>query len=76
MNAPFYYSVHAHPHDYYRHTNFALERFVNLNRLRLVQLQAIGGINEILADLVAKVARVSRRHFPFGYFLIAERDAA
>ena len=54
MNVPFYYSVHAHPHDYYRYTNFALERFVQMNGLRLVHLQAFGGINEILADLIAK----------------------
>ena len=107
MNVPFYYSVHAHPHDYYRYTNFALERFVKINGLELVCLEPIGGIVEIMADLLAKalsklplvgpplamvtqfvvgrfgrtrlgarVARVSSRHFPFGYFLIAQRPAA
>jgi len=107
MNVPFYYSVHAHPHDYYRYTNFALERFVRTSGLRLVQLQAFGGINEILADLLAKalskapgvgpplaislqalagafartgfgarVTRVSSRHFPLGYFMIAQRAPA
>src|SRR5205085_3932099 len=54
MNVPFYYSVHAHPHDYYRYTNFALERFVAMNGLTLVQLNAFGGIVEIIADLFAK----------------------
>jgi len=104
MNVPFYYSVHAHPHDYYRYTNFALERFVKINALELVCLVPIGGIVEIMADLFAKalsklplvgpplamatqaavgafgrtrlgarVARVSSRHFPFGYFMIARR---
>ena len=104
MNVPFYYSVHAHPHDYYRYTNFALERFVQLNGLQLVRLRAFGGISEILADLLAKafsklaligppiamavqaivgafgrtrvgsrVMNVSSRHFPLGYFLIAQR---
>lgn len=107
MNVPFYYSVHAHPHDYYRYTNFALERFVALNALTLVCLLPVGGIVEIMADLFAKafsklpllgpplamltqsvvgmfgrtrlgarVARVSSRHFPFGYFMIAQRPAA
>ena len=107
MNVPFYYSVHAHPHDYYRYTSFALERFVRLNALELVCLVPIGGIVEIMADLVAKalsklpvagpplamatqavvgafgrtrlgarVARVSSRHFPFGYFMIAQRPPA
>jgi SAM-dependent methyltransferase len=104
MNVPFYYSVHAHPHDYYRYTNFALERFVKTNGLELVHLAAFGGLIEILADLFAKafsklrwvgpplamftqwavgvfhrtplgarLARVSSRHFPLGYFMIARR---
>lgn len=104
MNVPFYYSVHAHPHDYYRYTNFALERFVVLNGLQLVRIEALGGLLEILGDLFAKawsklpligpplamvtqavigafgrttfgarVARVSSRHFPLGYFMVAQR---
>jgi SAM-dependent methyltransferase len=104
MNVPFYYSVHAHPHDYYRYTNFALERFVRNNGLELVCLTAFGGLPEIVADLFAKafskvpwvgppvamcvqwavgafcrtppgarISRVSSRHFPLGYFMIARR---
>ena len=107
MNVPFYYSVHAHPHDYYRYTGFALERFVKINGLNLICLLPVGGLVEILADLFAKafsklpligspmamatqcvvgafgrtapgarVARVSSRHFPFGYFMIAQRPHA
>ncbi len=105
MNVPFYYSIHAHPHDYYRYTCFALERFAALNGLKVVRLDALGGIVEIVADLFAKAlskvppvgpplamalqwavgafgrsafgartARVSSRHFPFGYFMIAQRS--
>lgn len=104
MNVPFYYSVHAHPHDYYRYTNFALERFVKLNGLELMCLEPVGGLVEIIADLFAKsfsklrwvgpplammvqwlavayyrtrlgaqVAQVSSRHFPLGYFMVAQR---
>lgn len=107
MNVPFYYSVHAHPHDYYRYTCFALERFVNRSGLALLTLQSFGGICEILADLIAKalskapvvgpplaitvqavagafvrtglgakVAQASSRHFPLGYFMVAQRPAA
>jgi SAM-dependent methyltransferase len=107
MNVPFYYSVHAHPHDYYRYTNFALERFVTLNALEVICLLPVGGLIEIVADLFAKafsklprigpplamltqwvvgafgrtplgarVARVSSKHFPFGYFMIAQRPRA
>src|SRR6195952_607127 len=106
MNVPFYYSVHGHPHDYYRYTNFALERFVQVNSLELLCLVPLGGIVEIIADLFAKawsklpmigpplamltqagfgafgrtglgmrIALVSSRHFPLGYFLIAQRPS-
>ena len=104
MNVPFYYSVYAHPHDYYRYTNFALERYVRLNALELVLIEAVGGLLEVQGDLLgkalsklplvgpalaaatqatiaawgrrplgARIARVSSRHFPLGYFLIARR---
>jgi len=104
MNVPFYYLVHEHPHDYYRYTNFALERFVKINEMALVRMSAVGGLVEIIADLFAKiatrlpligsaiailiqtlawqfhktrlgakVAAISSRHFPLGYFVIAAR---
>lgn len=106
MNVPFLYWLHAHPHDYYRYTRFALERFVRLNQLTLVTLQPLGGVFDVLADTAAKVldklplvgrpaalvlqalvgafgrtglgaraAEVSARHFPLGYFVVAERPA-
>lgn len=54
MNVPFYYWIHAGPHDYYRYTGFALRRFVESAGLELVQLDVIGGALEVLADVVAK----------------------
>ena len=54
MNVPFYYSIHSHPDDYYRYTNFALARFVKINGLELVHLAPIGGIVEVFVDLAAK----------------------
>lgn len=107
MNVPFFYWLHAHPHDYYRYTNFALERFVQRCGLELVLLRPLGGVVDVLADMLAKlldkiplfgtplalglqalaggfgrsgvgarVATVSARHFPLGYFLVARRAAA
>lgn len=106
MNVPFLYWVHAHPHDFYRYTNFALERFVRISGLSLVTLHPLGGLLDVLADLAAKllekvplagaplaiglqaavgafgrtrlgahVVAVSARHFPLGYFVVAERRA-
>ena len=54
MNVPFYYSIHEQPHDYYRYTEFGLRRFVEAAGLRLLDLEAIGGAPEIVADIFAK----------------------
>lgn len=54
MNVPFFYWLHAHPHDYYRYTRFALSRFVTQSDLELVTLKPLGGLLEVMADLAAK----------------------
>jgi SAM-dependent methyltransferase len=54
VNVPFYYWIHAGPYDFYRYTEFALRRFVESAGLELIQLDAIGGAPEVLADIVAK----------------------
>jgi SAM-dependent methyltransferase len=53
-NVPFYYGVHERPHDYYRYTRFALERFMRLAGLDTVEIEPLGGSLEIFADLLAK----------------------
>ncbi len=54
LNVPFYYWLHEEPHDYYRYTEYALRRFVDLAGLRLVVFEATGGSPELLADVLAK----------------------
>ena len=54
INVPFYYCIHESPHDYYRYTEFALERFVENSKLALVQLDRVGGAPEVLADILSK----------------------
>jgi ubiquinone/menaquinone biosynthesis C-methylase UbiE len=54
MNVPFFYWLHEEPHDYYRYTEHALRRFVEISGMRLIQLTSIGGAPEILADIFAK----------------------
>ncbi len=54
MNVPFYYWIHEQPHDYYRYTEFALRRFVEISGMKLIQLNSIGGVPEILADVFSK----------------------
>lgn len=54
MNVPFYYWLHEQPHDYYRYTEFALQRFVDNSGLKIIQLRPVGGAPEIMADIFAK----------------------
>ena len=54
MNVPFYYSLHEQPYDYYRYTEFALQRFVDSAGLKMILLKPLGGAPEILADILAK----------------------
>lgn len=54
MNVPFFYSLHEQPFDYYRYTEFVLQRFVESSGLSLIQLEPMGGSPEIFTDIIAK----------------------
>ena len=56
LNVPFFYWIHEAPHDYYRYTEFALRRFADEAGLKVLSLEAIGGVPEVLLDLSAKTA--------------------
>ena len=45
---PFFYWIHEEPHDYYRYTEFALARFCELSELKIICLEAYGGLPEVL----------------------------
>ena len=69
MNVPFYYWLHEKPHDYYRYTEFALRRFVEGSGLTLLQLKSIGGVPEIIADILAKCfVHVPKIGYPLAMF--------
>ncbi len=55
VNVPFLYAIHEAPHDYFRYTEFALRGLVERSGLRLVELEALGGGAQVLADLTAKL---------------------
>jgi SAM-dependent methyltransferase len=56
LNTPFFYMLHEVPFDFYRHTRYSLERLCGLAGLHVVQLEEIGGLADVLADLVSKGA--------------------
>jgi len=55
ISVPFLYWIHEHPHDYYRYTSFALQRFARESGLTLLTLDAVGGAVEVIADVLGKV---------------------
>jgi SAM-dependent methyltransferase len=54
LNVPFLYLLHEQPHDYFRYTEYALRRFAADHGFRVLVLRPIGGVPEVLADIVAK----------------------
>ena len=60
LNVPFYYSLHEEPHDYYRFTRYALERFLSSSGMKVLLIEPVGGVPEILGDILAK----NVRHLP------------
>ena len=54
MSTPFYYGLHEGPYDYYRYTEYAIRRFADLAGFKILILKPLGGMPEILADILAK----------------------
>jgi SAM-dependent methyltransferase len=55
LNVPFLYSLHEEPYDFYRYTRYGLEYLTEVAGLRIVALEPLGGIPEVLGDIAAKV---------------------
>ncbi len=54
LNTPFYYWIHEEPYDYCRHTRFSLLHMCREAGLAVTQIVSVGGVAEVLADLVSK----------------------
>jgi SAM-dependent methyltransferase len=54
LSVPFLYKIHEAPYDYFRYTRFALEKFANKNKLKVLELKTFGGLPEVLADIFSK----------------------
>ncbi|MBE0426192.1 MAG: class I SAM-dependent methyltransferase [Nitrospirae bacterium] len=57
LAVPFYYWIHEEPHDYFRYTRYALQKFCKDNKLIVVELNSYGGIPEIIIDIISKNVR-------------------
>ena len=69
LNTPFFYRLHEKPHDYYRYTKFALERFATENGFLVLELNALGGAPEVIFDITGKtigmLGQLGRLQKPF-----------
>jgi SAM-dependent methyltransferase len=54
LSVPFFYRIHEAPYDYYRYTEFALKNFADKNSLKIITLHTLGGLPEVLTDILAK----------------------
>jgi len=56
LNVPFLYWIHEAPHDYFRYTEFGLRSICENYALKVIELSPIGGVPEVLGDLLAKIS--------------------
>lgn len=54
LSVPFLYWIHEKPHDYHRYTHYMLEGLCKKNGLEVIELEAYGGLPEIIFDLLHK----------------------
>ena len=54
LTTPFMYWLHEEPHDYFRFTEFALEKYCGVCGLQVIELFPYGGSQEIILDILAK----------------------
>jgi ubiquinone/menaquinone biosynthesis C-methylase UbiE len=54
LNVPFYYPIHEAPYDYFRYTQFTLQKFADEAHLKIVKLSDAGGIVTWI-DLTSKL---------------------
>jgi SAM-dependent methyltransferase len=55
MNVPYFYWLHEEPFDYYRYTKHALKFMAEKSGMEVLEIESLGGLPEILADLHAKL---------------------
>lgn len=54
LTVPYMYGIHEAPHDFHRYTEFALRRFVDQRRMKLLEFEPIGGYLEVIATVFSK----------------------
>lgn len=64
LNVPFFHYLHDIPHDYYRYTEYALRYFASATGMKVLVLEEIGGLPEVLADLCIRYVRRYCQYIP------------
>lgn len=54
INTPYFYPLHEMPYDFYRYSCYALRRFAERHGFEVLELEALGGSPEVLADILGK----------------------
>ena len=56
LNTPFFYWLHEQPFDYFRYTKFALQSMLEDAGFKVLKLEPMGGVPEIMTDIFCKNA--------------------
>ena len=54
LNVPFFYWLHEQPFDYFRYTKFALQSMLEDAGFKVLKLEPMGGVPEIMTDIFCK----------------------
>lgn len=56
LNIPFFYWLHEQPFDYFRYTQFALRSMLEDAGFKVIKIEPMGGVPEVLTDIFCKNA--------------------
>jgi SAM-dependent methyltransferase len=54
MGVPFLYGLHEQPYDFFRYTEFGLKYLIGRVHMRVISLESVGGLVEVIGNLAAK----------------------
>lgn len=55
ISVPFVYGIHEQPHDHHRYTRFVIEHWASKHGLKVIVLDELGGIGDVLCNILGKL---------------------
>lgn len=58
LNFPFLYGIHEVPYDYFRYTEFAIRRFAEGNKFKIVKTYSYGDLIDVLEHALLRILKL------------------